>query len=136
MRKLLTAPLTITMLAMLWLTSGTFAQKTPEYETISTAQGLSQGMVFDMLQDKEGFIWAATTNGLNRYDGYNFTIYRNDAQDNNTIVGNYVTDITEDKNGDLWIATLDGLSKFDRKKESFTQYKHDYKTREPFRATW
>ena len=47
------------------------AQNKPDYETISTAQGLSQGMIFDLLQDKEGFIWVATKNGLNRFDGYN-----------------------------------------------------------------
>src|SRR5689334_6437267 len=91
------------------------------FEHMGTHEGLSQINVLCIFQDSRGFMWVGTMDGLNRYDGYNFTIYRNDAQDNNTIVGNYVTDITEDKNGDLWIATLDGLSKFDRKKESFTQ---------------
>ncbi|MBK9486448.1 MAG: hypothetical protein IPO01_15040 [Chitinophagaceae bacterium] len=61
--------LTITLV---WWVFFSAAQNPPAYETISTAQGLSQGMVFDLLQDKEGFIWVATKNGLNRYDGYSF----------------------------------------------------------------
>jgi signal transduction histidine kinase/ligand-binding sensor domain-containing protein/DNA-binding response OmpR family regulator len=100
------------------------------FEHMGTHEGLSQINVLSIFQDSRGFIWVGTTDGLNRYDGYNFTIYRNDAKDNTTITGNYINDITEDKDGDLWIATLDGLSKYDRKAESFKQYKHDYKNHE------
>jgi ligand-binding sensor domain-containing protein len=69
-----------TILALSIVISGwrVSAQKSADYETISTAQGLSQGMVFDLLQDQEGFIWAATKNGLNRYDGYSFKVFSND----------------------------------------------------------
>jgi len=56
MPKFPIAPATMIMLVMLWPATASLAQKAPEYETISTAQGLSQGMVFDMLQDNEGFI--------------------------------------------------------------------------------
>ena len=58
----------LTVIIILWAFIAT-AQNPPAYESISTAQGLSQGMVFDLLQDTEGFIWVATKNGLNRYDG-------------------------------------------------------------------
>ena len=54
------------------------AQNPDLYQTVSIAQGLSQGMVFDILQDKEGFLWIATKNGLNRYDGYDFKVFTND----------------------------------------------------------
>src|SRR5207244_2996788 len=97
------------------------------FEHMGTHEGLSQINVLCIFQDSRGLMWVGTTDGLNRYDGYNFTIYRNDAKDNTTITGNYINDIAEDKDGNLWIATLDGLSKYDRKTESFTQYKHDYK---------
>jgi len=100
------------------------------FEHMGTHEGLSQINVLSIFQDSRGFIWVGTTDGLNRYDGYNFAIYRSDAKDNTAITGNYINDITEDKEGNLWIATLDGLSKYDRKKESFTQYKHDYKNSE------
>ena len=125
MRKLLTAPPTITMLAMLWLTSGTFAQKTPEYETISTAQGLSQGMVFDMLQDKEGFIWAATKNGLNRYDGYSFKVFSNDPYDPHTLSSNTIVRLFEDSKGRIWAGTEDaGINVYDKQNGKFYRIVH------------
>jgi ligand-binding sensor domain-containing protein len=55
-----------------------FAQKGFGFETISTEDGLSQGLINDMLQDKEGFIWVATKGGLNRYDGYTFKVFTTD----------------------------------------------------------
>lgn len=97
-----------------------------DFEHIGTHEGLSQINVISIFQDSRGFMWIGTTDGLNRYDGYNFTIYRNDPKDDKSINGNYINDIVEDKDGNLWIATLDGLSKYDRKKENFTRYKHDY----------
>jgi signal transduction histidine kinase/CheY-like chemotaxis protein/ligand-binding sensor domain-containing protein len=98
-----------------------------KFRHIGTHEGLSQINVNCIFQDSRGFMWIGTTDGLNRYDGYNFTIYRSNAKDKNTITGNYVTEIVEDKDGNLWIATMDGLSKYDRKKDSFTQYKHENK---------
>ena len=61
------------------------AQNTTGYENISIAQGLSQGMVFASIQDKEGFIWVATKNGLNRYDGYSFKVFNNDPYNSNSL---------------------------------------------------
>ena len=78
MYKTLLSLKAVFILALIWLGYGASAQKPNAYEVISTAQGLSQGMVFDILQDKEGFIWVATKNGLNRYDGYSFKVFAND----------------------------------------------------------
>ncbi len=100
------------------------------FEHLGTHEGLSQINVLCIFQDSRGLMWVGTMDGLNRYDGYNFTIYRNDVHDDSTIAGNYVTDIAEDKDGNLWVASLDGLSKFNRKKERFTQFKHDNKNPE------
>lgn len=77
-------------------------------EAISTAQGLSQGLINDMIQDKEGFIWIATKGGLNRYDGYNFKIFTNDPQDTSSISSNAVSNLLEDSKGRIWIGTFDG----------------------------
>jgi len=74
------------------------------FEHMGTHEGLSQINVLSIFQDSRGFIWVGTTDGLNRYDGYNFAIYRSDAKDNTAITGNYVNDITEDKEGNLWVA--------------------------------
>ena len=84
------------------------AQTTQGFEIISTAQGLSQGLINDMIQDKEGFIWIATKGGLNRYDGYSFKIFTADPADTATISSNTVTSLLEDKIGRIWIGTADG----------------------------
>jgi ligand-binding sensor domain-containing protein len=85
-----------------------YAQKGSGYDAISTEQGLSQGLVNDMLQDREGFIWIATKGGLNRYDGYTFKIFTTDPQDTSSISSNTVSNLLEDKKGRIWIGTNDG----------------------------
>jgi ligand-binding sensor domain-containing protein len=84
------------------------AQANAGYETISTAQGLSQGLINDILQDKDGFIWIATKGGINRYDGYTFKTFTTDPQDTNSISSNAVSNLLEDRLGRLWIGTYDG----------------------------
>src|SRR5690606_27434495 len=84
---------------------------------ISNDNGLSQNTVHYMMQDSKGFIWFATEDGLNRYDGYTFTIYKNNPQDRSSIPDNFIWTIHEDFNGDLWVGTNNGgLSKFIRDK--------------------
>jgi signal transduction histidine kinase/CheY-like chemotaxis protein/ligand-binding sensor domain-containing protein len=95
---------------------------------IGTVNGLSDLDVNTILQDKRGFIWVGTADGLNRYDGYKFRVYRNDVKDTTTIGGSYIQDMTEDSDGNLWVATIGGgLNKFDRKTNRFHRYRHDDK---------
>jgi signal transduction histidine kinase/CheY-like chemotaxis protein/ligand-binding sensor domain-containing protein len=97
-----------------------------KFEHIGTAEGLSQLNVNCIKQDRDGFIWVGTRDGLNKYDGYKFTIYRNDPKNNNSLSANYVQDIAEDKEGDIWLATEGGgLNKYDVSHNQFTKYKHD-----------
>lgn len=97
----------------LWLPLA--AQNAQSYESISTAQGLSQGMVFDMLQDKEGFIWVATNNGLNRYDGYNFKVFTNDPYNPHSLSRNTIVKLFEDSKGRLWAGTENaGVNIYDK----------------------
>lgn len=84
------------------------AQSSPGFELISTHQGLAQGMINDMLQDKEGFIWIATKGGLNRYDGYQYKLFANDPKDPYSISSNSVSNLLEDSKGRIWIGTTDG----------------------------
>jgi len=101
------------------------AQKALPYESISTAQGLSQGMVFDMLQDKDGFIWVATKNGLNRYDGYSFTVFSNDPYNSNSLSSNTIVRLFEDVKGRIWAGTEDaGLNLYDKKSNRFYRILH------------
>ncbi len=96
------------------------AQSVPGYETISTAQGLSQGMVFDILQDAEGFIWVATKNGLNRYDGNGFKVFSNDPYNSRSLSSNTVVKLFEDPRGRIWVGTEDnGLNVYDKKTGKF-----------------
>ena len=101
------------------------AQHATDYETISIAQGLSQGMVFATLQDRDGFIWVATKNGLNRYDGYGFKVFTNDPYNSNSLSGNTVTALFEDSKGRIWAGTENaGLNVYDKRSSKFFRITH------------
>lgn len=99
-----------------------------KFDHLETDEGLSQSNVLCILQDSRGFMWFGTEDGLNKYDGYKFTVYKNDPERKNSLSNNFINDIAEDANGDIWIATWGGgLNKFDRRKDTFTHYLHDPK---------
>jgi len=89
------------------------------FRALTIEDGLSQGMVNHILQDKYGFMWFATKDGLNRYDGYTFTVFRHDPEDSSTVRNNYIYTLLEDKQGRLWVGTAEGLDLFDRNTETF-----------------
>ncbi|MBK6267267.1 GHKL domain-containing protein [Marivirga sp. S37H4] len=96
-----------------------------EFTHYSVNEGLSQNTVEDIIQDESGFIWFATQDGLNRFDGINFKKYYFKINDKNSLSNNYVKSLYEDKLGNLWIGTYGGgLNKFD-KKDSFKRYTYD-----------
>ncbi len=94
------------------------------FKHISTDQGLSNSTIETIFQDSRGFMWFGTRDGLNRYDGYQITIYRYNAKDTNSISDNFISCIYEDRNHTLWIGTINGLNEFDVAKNRFTRYKH------------
>jgi signal transduction histidine kinase/CheY-like chemotaxis protein/ligand-binding sensor domain-containing protein len=89
------------------------------FRAITIEDGLSQGMVNSAIQDKYGFMWFATKDGLNRYDGYNFTVFRHDPEVPASINDNYIHTLFEDREGRLWVGTAHGLDLFDRGTETF-----------------
>jgi ligand-binding sensor domain-containing protein/signal transduction histidine kinase len=95
------------------------------FSHLSTEQGLSQSRVDHMLQARSGFIWIGTYNGLNRYDGYRFKIYKPDPNNPNSLGGLFVSALFEDRSGILWIGTDQGLNRFDPVTERFTQFRAD-----------
>ena len=114
----------LTVIIILWAFIAT-AQNPPAYESISTAQGLSQGMVFDLLQDTEGFIWVATKNGLNRYDGYNFKVFSNDPYNVHSLSSNTILKLFEDSKGRIWACTENaGLNVYDKQSGKFYRIAH------------
>jgi ligand-binding sensor domain-containing protein len=115
---------------MLYIFSGpAFGQANAvAFEHISIEQGLSQSSVFSVFQDSKGFLWFGTLDGLNKYDGYTFTVYKSDPRDTNTLSNNTIVRIFEDTDGYLWIGTLGGgLNRFDEATDRFIRYRHDPK---------
>src|SRR4051812_29809674 len=95
------------------------------FKQLSVKQGLSQANVLDIHQDKFGFIWIGTEDGLNRYDGYNFVVFKkNSLHDSLRISNNCITGICEDNDGDLWISAREGLDFYNRKRNRFEKLKN------------
>lgn len=95
------------------------------FEHIGPSKGLSESNIFCITQDKKGFMWFGSWDGLNKYDGYKITVYKNIPGDNTSLSNNYITDVAEDNSGNLWVATDNGLNYFDRTKEIFRRFKHN-----------
>ncbi|HET9587483.1 MAG TPA: two-component regulator propeller domain-containing protein [Anaerolineales bacterium] len=96
------------------------------FDHISIEQGLSQSSVGVIFQDRRGFLWFGTQDGLNRYDGYNFKTYKPDPDVPTSLSDRWITSIVEDRQGMLWIGTrLGGLNLYDPLTEQFTHFLHD-----------
>jgi len=76
-----------------------------EFEQLTIKDGLSQSSINCIYQDRKGFLWIGTQDGLNRYDAYNFKIYRHDPRDSTSLAGNFINAVCEDSQGRLWIGT-------------------------------
>ena len=91
----------------------------------SLEQGLSQISVSSVIQDSNGFLWIGTRDGLNKFDGYGFNVYRHQPSNPLSLSGSNVHSVIEDKKGNIWAGTQDGLNKLDRKRNSFKVYRHE-----------
>ncbi len=114
------------LLFFLSLPSGINAQlaKT-DFQQLSIEHGLSNLSVYCLLQDKEGFIWAGTQAGLNRYDGYTFVSYDRKPGDSSALSDNFINCLLEDRAGRIWAGTRKGLSRFDKATGTFTSFFFD-----------
>src|SRR5689334_14821515 len=93
------------------------------FEHIGSEEGLSNETVTTILQDRKGFLWFGTFDGLYKYDGYSFTKYQLDPSDPNSLSQNFIYTIFEDKDGFIWVSSFEGLCKFERSTEKFIRYK-------------
>ena len=95
------------------------------FDKITTRHGLSQNTINCIFQDHQGFLWLGTQDGLNRYDGNDFQIYRYHPDDTASITHNWIWDIIEDDQQNLWVATWDGLNKLPAHSNSVVRYYPD-----------
>lgn len=99
------------------------AQRGIKFNHITTENGLTSNFVTSTLQDKEGFLWIATHNGLNRYDGYQFKKYIHDTKDQSTISSNQVNTLYEDSKGTLWVGTFGfGICQYNQADDRFIRF--------------
>ncbi|MBL7969480.1 MAG: response regulator [Prolixibacteraceae bacterium] len=91
------------------------------FDFYSQENGLSNNQIHCIHQDKKGWMWFGTSQGICRFDGYKFTVFKNDPEDSTSLKGNLVRAILEDSKGQLWVGTENGgLNKFNREKEKFS----------------
>ena len=105
--------------------SPAFANASVRFKHINTEQGLANSRVLSIIQDRQGFIWIGTAEGLDRYDGQDFVHFQNDVDEPRSISNNVVSSIYEDSEGYIWAGTAGGLNRFDPATESFIRYQHD-----------
>lgn len=97
----------------------------PRFTQLTINEGLSHNAVTAILQDRRGFLWFGTRDGLNRFDGYTIVTYRHDPQNPNSLSRNAINTLYEDQAGLLWIATGDGgVTRFDPLTEQFTHFRY------------
>lgn len=94
------------------------------FERISIDEGLSQVSIYSILQDHRGFLWFGSMDGLNRFDGYTFTVFRNNPFQPGTLSNNRIRALAQDSLNCIWIGTDDGLNCFNRAGNRFISYKH------------
>lgn len=109
-------------LACLWLgASAIAAPLSLRFDRLGVEHGLSQESVTRVLQDRHGYLWIGTQSGLNRYDGYRITSFKNNPADPRSLADNYIHALYEDAQGQLWVGSKGGLDRFDRNTQSFTR---------------
>ncbi|NJK85308.1 MAG: hypothetical protein HC906_04410 [Bacteroidales bacterium] len=97
-----------------------------KFRHITSNEGLSQGTALCFLQDNTGFIWIGTRDGLNKFDGYSFTVFKNNPDDENSLSNNFVRDLFKDNDGNIWIATWgSGINMYDVNKQKFIRFFQD-----------
>lgn len=96
--------------------------KAPRFSYLDASDGLSQNSVNDIFQDEWGYLWFATQDGLNRYDGYDYKVYRPNTQDEWSISDNFITEVYPADSGNLWVMCRYGLNYFDRSSERFYKF--------------
>ena len=97
--------------------------KSLKFKHLTLTEGLSQSSVLCILQDTKGFLWFGTRDGLNKYDGHDFKVYRHNSQEPQSISNSFIKSLLEDEDGNLWVGTINGLNKYIPDEDRFERYK-------------
>ncbi|MDF2189545.1 hybrid sensor histidine kinase/response regulator transcription factor [Paraflavitalea sp. CAU 1676] len=113
----------LVILVLLCTTGWCLRAQTQQYQfsRIDISQGLSHSQINTIMRDSKGFMWIGTMSGLNRYDGYNFTIYRHNLHDSTTIGDDFIVRIFEGPDNTIWVENRNGLNVFDQATEQFNR---------------
>jgi signal transduction histidine kinase/ligand-binding sensor domain-containing protein len=120
--------ITIFFIVLLSLPQSSTSQVYSRAKNLSVKDGLSDNNVTSFFKDSKGFVWIGTSNGLNRYDGHSFKIYKPAA--GNSISNEVINDIAEDSKGRIWVATMEGLNYYDPAKDQWECMRHNPASRE------
>ena len=112
------------LLTLLFSKQFALGQDQFHHRTITSEQGLSQGVVNCIVQDKHEFMWFGTQDGLNKYDGTGITVFKTNPLDSNSLLTNFINSLFEDEHGILWIGTDGGLSTLNMYTGKFVNYLH------------
>lgn len=102
-----------------------FAVNRISFQHLGSEEGLSQSSVFSITQDNHGFLWIATSDGLNKYDGYHFTVYRHADADFSSIPSSVIRCVMVDRKGTLWIGTDKGLACYQEEQDNFKTFREE-----------
>jgi len=96
------------------------------FEHLTSEDGLSNNRVLSVIRDSKGFMWFGTLDGLNRYDGYEFRVFRHDPEDEDSLSSDFIMALYQDRDDFLWVGTSGGgLNRYDPSTEQFNHYRHD-----------
>jgi signal transduction histidine kinase/ligand-binding sensor domain-containing protein len=95
---------------------------TIHFEHLTIKNGLSSNRVHNIIQDREGFYWIATADGLNRFDGSSFKVFQHNRNDSMSLANNYCNNLFEGDDGDIWVATMQGVCRYQKKRGTFKNY--------------
>jgi len=125
------ASIVLIMIGFTLISTSVYSQQTSiKFDHISLEKGLSQSSVLTILQDKKGFMWFGTFDGLNKYDGYTMKVFQHNPLDTNTITDNTINVVYEDSRGVLWIGTRSkGICLYNPLTEGFINISHKNKTK-------
>jgi ligand-binding sensor domain-containing protein/serine phosphatase RsbU (regulator of sigma subunit) len=92
-----------------------------QFEHLSMKDGLSMNPVMAITQDKNGFLWFGTQDGLNKFDGYRFSVFKTNERDSGSISDNFITSLSLDRDSNLWVGTLSGLNVYNYSQNNFSK---------------